>query len=927
MNRSKMFHWRLAAVGIVWLVPVVFGQTTIIRDDYNASGRGTGFLLNQGINSGIHPPATRLTGSAPAGLRYLYTQGSPPKTTAAYTLGDNKLVVAAAPNSGRFTLSADGSTPFNFADALGVNTATPAHQVVYDISLKMMNRLSGTPRFSFGLGTQETTVDNQDFCLQLWRTNSTATRYWLQKRIDSGSSGVADLNRPIIRLAADTYGTEISLLIRVTDAGAESGANYHSRVQVSLDGGGTWIYDTRTDGDLPHGWRLDGAARYFIWDQAGTSGAGVVAYDDFQVIRHDPFTAAPLAPEAGAANLGPTVNLSVTVSNTAPGDLTVTFYGREAPRPFPGPDFCLVVLPDTQNYAREASAQGQAVKEMWFTQTEWIVTNRVAHNIVYVAHLGDIVQNGDIKGGKPNTTEWRHATNAMYRLENAARTLLPDGIPYGLAVGNHDQTPANDPDGTTTLYNQYFGWDHFHDRPWYGGYFGQNNDSHCDLFSVGGLDFIVLYFEYGRHGSAILNWANGVLAAHPHRRAMVVTHSAGSDTTPSNLSAQGSAIYNALKSHTNFFLMLGGHVFKNGGEGSRVNTFEGRAVRTFISNYQGRMNGGNGYLRLMYFSPSNHTVRIRTYSPWLDRYETDADSEMTFGYNLQLPDGPGSPGTPYVALAINTGVLPGNVTTCAWSGLQAKQAYDWYVEVTDAGGHRMVMDPRRFTTKTKFSGNTPPVGHGGLVTVPDDAPTSLTFEGSDADEDPLTFQIISQPLGGLIADFNPVTGSVTYLPARGYRGPDRIIFAAHDGTTNSAPAILNLIVTAAPDADGNGLPDAWEALYGITDPDDDADGDGQSNLAEYRANTNPTNAASALRLTEVVRQLNGDVEITWSSVGGTRYRVQYTDALDGRAMVDVLRTLSEEMDTGPYGEESTQTFTDTTLPAGSARYYRIQVVP
>ena len=110
MNRSKMFHWRLAAVGIVWLVPVVFGQTTIIRDDYNASGRGTGFLLNQGINSGIHPPATRLTGSAPAGLRYLYTQGSPPKTTAAYTLGDNKLVVA-APNSDGLRSPPTGARP------------------------------------------------------------------------------------------------------------------------------------------------------------------------------------------------------------------------------------------------------------------------------------------------------------------------------------------------------------------------------------------------------------------------------------------------------------------------------------------------------------------------------------------------------------------------------------------------------------------------------------------------------------------------------------------------------------------------------------------------------------------------------------------------------------------------------------------------
>ena len=154
-----------------------------------------------------------------------------------------------------------------------MNTATPAHQVVYDISLKMMNRLSGTPRFSFGLGTQETTVDNQDFCLQLWRTNSTATRYWLQKRIDSGSSGVADLNRPIIRLAADTYGTEISLLIRVTDAGAESGANYHSRVQVSLVVAGPGLRHAPmaiclTDG----GWTTRRVASFRLGRRSGAGG-------------------------------------------------------------------------------------------------------------------------------------------------------------------------------------------------------------------------------------------------------------------------------------------------------------------------------------------------------------------------------------------------------------------------------------------------------------------------------------------------------------------------------------------------------------------------------------------------------------------------------------------------------------------------------
>ncbi len=82
------------------------------------------------------------------------------------------------------------------------------------------------------------------------------------------------------------------------------------------------------------------------------------------------------------------------------------------------------------------------------------------------------------------------------------------------------------------------------------------------------------------------------------------------------------------KRNTNFFLMLGGHVFNNGGEGSRTDTYQGRTVRTFISDYQGYMNGGNGYMRLMYFSPSNNVVNIKTYSPWLDDYRTDADSQM-----------------------------------------------------------------------------------------------------------------------------------------------------------------------------------------------------------------------------------------------------------------------------------------------------------
>ena len=205
-----------------------------------------------------------------------------------------------------------------------------------------------------------------------------------------------------------------------------------------------------------------------------------------------------------------------------------------------------------------------------------------------------------------------------------------------MAVGNHDQEPIGEPDGTTTHYNQYFGISHFSNKSYYGGHYGSDNDNHFDLFSVSGLDFIVLYFEYGRYGSGVLDWANGVLATNQNRRAIVVTHYVGNDTSPYNLSAQGQAIYDALKGNTNFFLMLGGHVFNNDGESSRSDTYQGRTVRTFVSDFQGYMNGGNGYMRLMYFSPSNNLVNIKTYSPWLDQYLTDADSQMSFPYDMQI---------------------------------------------------------------------------------------------------------------------------------------------------------------------------------------------------------------------------------------------------------------------------------------------------
>lgn len=84
---------------------------------------------------------------------------------------------------------------------------------------------------------------------------------------------------------------------------------------------------------------------------------------------------------------------------------------------------------------------------------------------------------------------------------------------------------------------------------------------------------------------------------------------------------------------------------------------------------------------------------------------------------------------------------------------------------------------------------------------------------------------------------------------------------------------LNL--TRIVDTTSNGLPDWWETLYfgGTTNPAADSDHDGESNLAEFLAGTNPTNALSCLELVSISTPVAG-VSLSWASETGKLYSVQ-----------------------------------------------------
>lgn len=418
------------------------------------------------------------------------------------------------------------------------------------------------------------------------------------------------------------------------------------------------------------------------------------------------------SPGANATGVMVPAVLQATATDPQDDPLAVSFYGRTAPPA--RPKFTLIGLPDTQNYTAQVNGGTPAILAR---QTEWIRNNRDALNIVYVAQFGDVSNNGD---SDTDQSEWLNASSALYTLE-ATLPQFPQGIPYGVAVGNHDQiVPTGDTD-PTTFYNQFFGVAHFQPMTtYYGGHYGTRNNNQYHLFSASGLDFIVIYFEYdATPDAAVLEWADGLLKTHFNRRAIVVTHYLLETTAAWGV--QGQAIYNALKANPNLFLMLCGH---NHGEARRTDVYSDNTVHTLLADYQSYTAGGNGYLRILEFDPDQNQIRVQTYSPWVELYETDSASQFTLDY-------PMISGPAFTLVQQNTPVASGTPTAASWTDLQPGTAYEWYVTATD-GTEMRTSEVRRFTTSANAA---PQVA----LTAPADGALSesgtvaLTATASDAD--------------------------------------------------------------------------------------------------------------------------------------------------------------------------------------------------
>ena len=563
-------------------------------------------------------------------------------------------------------------------------------------------------------------------------------------------------------------------------------------------------------------------------------------------------------PANGATGETTSPSLSVNVLDPESQPLNVTFFGR-ATNAAAAPDFTIVAIPDTQHYVDDTNPNdADGDRALTFTQqTQWIVSSRPTLNTVFVSHLGDIVEHIDAQ-----PAEWPKADASMDVLD-----LASPPVPYGIAPGNHDMNSA----GVSTNYDLYFPVSRMSGYPWYGGFLGQNQFSFTDpidrqnknqysLFSVGGMDFVVIHLEYDMPTYSVA-WADRVLKAFPNRKAIIATHLFLSDsgsrpTTVLNRTTDGTPAAtvwtNLIVPNCNVFLVLNGHY---PGEANRTDPTPGnascptRSVHQLESDYQSRINGGDGWLRYMTFKPSENKIYVYTYSPKLSQFETDANSQFVLDFNMQ--------GVPFTQIGTDNNVPSGTPAETTWAGRTGNTQYQWYATVSD--GNQTVTGPT-WSFTTAATGTPPAAGDSTASTSEDTAVTvtqaALLANDTDPDSNPLTVIAASNATNGTAV--SNANGSVTFTPAANFNGTAGFDYTVSDGLLTD---IGHVTVTVTP---VNDAPVAVDDT--ATTSEDTAITVTQTTMVandtDVEGSTRTVTAASNATGGTAVRQSNGSVIFT-----------------------------------------------------------------
>ncbi len=335
--------------------------------------------------------------------------------------------------------------------------------------------------------------------------------------------------------------------------------------------------------------------------------------------------------------------------------------------------FTVAVVSDTQNYSDITLPQPRGANT-FEQQMRYLADTRQEKNLAFVTFVGDLVQHGDgqFRRARPDavgqyeTFDTRQEWDIAHR---AVSILGASGVPFGMVPGNHDYDNysywpeaglgPSKPLAGSRAWSFYFGPQsrHFAGKAWYGGA-STNGMNSFQTFTGGGKRFLHLSLEMEPPQSA-LDWAQGVIDAHPGLPVMVTTHEWLEPRKAPRSNGQASYFPNSdhlspdqvwdrfIRKNAMIFMVLCGHAYtpaiegKSEGENLRIDRNDaGRPVYQLIQDYQGNTigpdgkpgsaNGGAGWMRFMTFDTEAKKIRFTTYSTLLDRY-AGRNGESTFG--------------------------------------------------------------------------------------------------------------------------------------------------------------------------------------------------------------------------------------------------------------------------------------------------------
>jgi Concanavalin A-like lectin/glucanases superfamily len=330
--------------------------------------------------------------------------------------------------------------------------------------------------------------------------------------------------------------------------------------------------------------RAQGPDRRTFLRSAGLAGAGAVTLAGASVASASAGTAAPTGPATAA--------------------------GRWQPDP-DSPQFTLAVMPDTQFLYFYPSI----APDPQLASFQYILDggNGGNGNIVFMAHLGDLTEDG-------LAAEFQHVGDVFGFLD-------AHGVGYSVLAGNHDVNSSTDDQRGPTPYLDTMGPQRIRNSP---SFLAATADGYntAHVFTAAGRQWLVLALDW-RMSPGGFSWASQIIKDHPTLPVILTTHEIAGPTysdaiypyqygDPENnaaLSAYGQQVWDQLiKDNDQIFLTLNGH-FWPPGRVTLPNT-AGHDVHVHITNYQNRYYGGAAMIRLYHFDLARSCIDVETLAPW-----------------------------------------------------------------------------------------------------------------------------------------------------------------------------------------------------------------------------------------------------------------------------------------------------------------------